>query len=51
MEDKIEVHMQWETGTISTECFLMLYTEIPVELAIYAKDNDLLEGDIQNKLK
>ena len=32
-----------ETGTVSTECFLMLYSEIPVELAIYTKDNDLLE--------
>ena len=35
--------MVWETDAISTECFEVLKKDIPVNLAIYAKENDLLE--------
>ena len=50
-EDKIEVQMQWETGAVSAECSNLLYIEMPVELTVYSKDNDLLEGEGWNKLR
>ena len=43
VDDKIEVQMLWETGATPIKCFKMLYTDIPVELAVYAKENNLLE--------
>ena len=44
-KDKIEDQMMWETGAVSTECLEMLYKGIPVDLVIYAKENDLLEEE------
>ena len=35
----------WETGAVSTEYLETLYKDIPVDLAIYAKENDLLKED------
>ena len=49
-KDKIEVQMMWETGAVSTECLETLYKDIPVDLAIYAKENNLLEEDGWKKL-
>ena len=43
--------MRWETGAVSTECLETLYKDIPVDLAIYAKENDLLEEEGWKKLK
>ena len=40
-----------ETGAVSTECLETLYKDIPVVLAIYAKENNLLEEDSWKKLK
>ena len=45
VKDKIEVQMMWEIGAVSTECLETLYKDIPVDLAIYAKENDLLEEE------
>ena len=42
--------MMWETGAVSTECLETLYTDIPVDLAIYAKENGLLEENGWKKL-
>ena len=42
-EDVQEVQMLWETGAVTTESFEFLAKEIPVELAVYAKANNLLE--------
>ena len=42
-EDVQEVQMLWETGDVSTDSFEFLAKEIPVELAVYAKANNLLE--------
>ena len=42
-DDKIEVQVVWETGAISTEPFETLKKDIPVDLAIYAKENKLLD--------
>ena len=50
-KDKIEVQMMWETGAVSTECLETLYKDIPVDLAIYAKANNLLEEEGWKKLK
>ena len=50
-EDKIEVQMMWETGAVSTKCLETLYKDIPVDLATYAKENDLLEEEGWKKLK
>ena len=50
-KDKIEVQMIWETGAVSTECLETLYKDIPVDLAIYAKENNLLEEEGWKKLK
>ena len=44
-KDKIEIKMLWETGAVSTKCLEILYKDIPVNLAIYAKENNLLEED------
>ena len=43
--------MLWETGATSTGCFETLYRNIPVDLTIYAEENDLLEEDRWKKLK
>ena len=43
--------MVLEIGATSTECFETLYRDIPIDLAIYAKENDLLEGEGRKKLK
>ena len=48
---KIEVQMMWETGAVSTECQETLYKDIPVDLAIYGEENDLLEEPGWKKLK
>ena len=45
IEDKVEVQMLWETGATSTEYFETLYRDIPVDLAIYAKEKNLLEEE------
>ena len=37
--------------TVSTKCLETLYKDIPVDLAIYAKENDLLEEEGWKKLK
>ena len=50
-KDKIEVQMMWETGAVSTKCLETLYRDIPIDLAIYAKENDLLEEEGWKKLK
>ena len=50
-KDKIEVQMMWKTGAVSTECLETLYKDIPVDLTIYAKENNLLEEDDWKKLK
>ena len=44
-DDKIEIQMVWETGTTSTECFEALKKDLPVDLAIYTEENNLLELD------
>ena len=44
-EDQTEVQVQWETGATSTETLAALKKDIPVDLAIYAKENDLLEEE------
>ena len=43
--------MMWKTGVVSTECLETLYKDIPVDLAIYAKENCLLEEEDLKKLK
>ena len=43
--------MLWETNAISTECFETLYRDIPVDLAIYTKEKNLLEEEGWTKLK
>ena len=43
--------MMWGTGAVSTECLETLYKDIPVDLAIYAKENNLLEEEGWKKLK
>ena len=47
----IEVQVVWETGATSTESFEALKKDIPVDLAIYAKENNLLELDRWDKLE
>ena len=46
----IEVQVVCETGATSTELFEALKKDIPVDLAIYAKENNLLELDGWNAL-
>ena len=41
----------WETGAISTKCLETLYNDISVDLAIYTKENNLLEEEGWKKLK
>ena len=48
---KIEVQIVWETGATSTETFKALKRDILVNLAMYAKENNLLELEGWNKLK
>ena len=43
--------MIWETGAVSTECLETLFKDISVDLAIYAKENNLLEEEGWKKLK
>ena len=43
--------MMWETGAVSTECLETLYKDIPVDLAIYAKETNLLEEEGWKMLK
>ena len=43
--------MMWETGAVSTECLETLHKDIPVDLVIYAKENNLLEKEGWKKLK
>ena len=50
-DDKIEVQIVWETGATSMESFESMKKDIPVDLAIYAKENNLLELDGWNTLK
>ena len=47
----IELQVVWETGATSTESFEALRKDIPVDLAIYAKENNLLELDGWDILK
>ena len=47
----IEIQVVWETGATSTESFEALKEDIPVNLAIYAKQNNLLELDGWDTLK
>ena len=42
-DDTIEIQLVWETGIMSTKCFQALKKDVPVDLAIYAKENNLLE--------
>ena len=48
---KIEVQIVWETGAGSTETFQALERDIPVDLAMYARENNLLKHEGWNKLK
>ena len=50
-DGKIEVQIVWETGATSTETFDALKKDIPVDLAIYAKENNQLELDGWKTLK
>lgn len=50
-DDEIKIQVLWETGTTYTECFETSKNDIPVNLAIYAKNNNLLELNGWNKLK
>ena len=43
--------MRRETGAVSTECLETLYKDIPVDLVVYTKENDLLEEEGWKKLK
>ena len=47
----IEIQVVWETGATSTESFEASKKDIPVDLAIYAKENNLLKLDEWNTLK
>ena len=44
-QTRIEIQVVWETGATSTESLEVLKKDIPVDLAIYAKENNLLELD------
>ena len=50
VEDKIEVQMLRKTGATSTKSYETLYRDVHVDLAICAKENDLLEEDGWKKL-
>ena len=47
----IGIQVVWETGATSTESFESLKKDIPVDLAIYAKENNLLDLDGWKDLK
>ena len=47
----IGIQVVWETGVTSTESFEALRKDISVNLAIYSKENNLLELDEWNTLK
>ena len=47
----IKIQDVWETGATSTESFEAVKKDIPIDLAIYAKKNNLLELDEWNTLK
>ena len=47
----IEIQVVWETSATSTESFEALKKNIPVDLTIYAKENNLLELDRWDTLK
>ena len=47
----IEVQIDWDTGATSTKTFESLKKDIPVDLAIYVKENNLLELDGWKTLK
>ena len=47
----LNIQMLWETGAVSTESLEQLAKEIPVELALYAKKNGLLEQDGWKRFK
>ena len=47
----IELQVVWEIGATSTESFEALRKGIPVDLAIHAKENNLLELDRWDTLK
>ena len=48
---KIEIQVVWETGATSTESFEALRKDIPVDLSIYTKENNLLELDGWDRFK
>ena len=50
-DNKIEIQLVWETGATSTEHFKAFKKDIPVDLPIYAKENNLLELDGWKTLK
>ena len=50
-EDEIEIQVVLETGATSTEYFEALKKDMPVNLSIYSKENNLLELDGWNTLK
>ena len=41
----IEIQVVWKTGATSTELFEALRKDMPVDLAIYTKENNLLKLD------
>ena len=43
--------MMWEIGTISTKYYKTLFRDTPVDLGVYAKENNLLKEDGWKKLK
>ena len=47
----IEIQVVWDTGATSTESFEALEKDILVDLAIYAKENNILELDGRDTLK
>ena len=53
VKDRIGIELQvvWEIGVTSTESFEALREDIPVDLVIYAKENNLLEIDGWDTLK
>ena len=50
-DDKIKIQMVWEIGATSIKCFESLKKDIPVNLAIFAKENNILELDGWKTLK
>ena len=50
-DDKIEIQLVWKTSATSTKCFEVLKKDIPVNLVIYTKENNILELDGCKTLK